>query len=32
MRRIRAAIDGGTLAALAREVAAQSSDPGEAVP
>jgi queuine tRNA-ribosyltransferase len=32
MRRIRAAIDGGTLAALAREVAAQSSDPDEAVP
>jgi queuine tRNA-ribosyltransferase len=32
MRRIRAAIERGELAALAREVAAQSSDPDEAVP
>jgi queuine tRNA-ribosyltransferase len=32
MRRIRAAIEGGTLAGLAREVAAQSSDTDEAVP
>jgi queuine tRNA-ribosyltransferase len=32
MRRIRAAIEGGKLAALAREVVAQSSDPDEAVP
>jgi queuine tRNA-ribosyltransferase len=32
MRRIRAAIEGGTLASVAREVAAQSSDPDEAVP
>jgi queuine tRNA-ribosyltransferase len=32
MRRIRAAIEGGTLAALAHEVAAQSSDSDEAVP
>jgi queuine tRNA-ribosyltransferase len=32
MRRIRAAIEGGTLASLADEVAAQSSDPDEAVP
>ena len=32
MSRIRAAIEAGTLASLAREVAAQSSDPDEAVP
>jgi queuine tRNA-ribosyltransferase len=32
MRRIRAAVEAGTLAALASEVAAQSSDPDEAVP
>jgi queuine tRNA-ribosyltransferase len=32
MRRIRAAIEAGTLASLARDVAAQSSDRDEAVP
>jgi queuine tRNA-ribosyltransferase len=32
MRRIRAAIEAGTLESLAREVAAQSSDPDEAMP
>jgi queuine tRNA-ribosyltransferase len=32
MRRIRAAIEAGTLVSLAREVDAQSSDPAEAVP
>jgi queuine tRNA-ribosyltransferase len=32
MSRIRAAIEAGTLVSLAREVAAQASDPDEAVP
>jgi queuine tRNA-ribosyltransferase len=32
MRRIRTAIEAGTLASLAREIEAQSSDPDEAVP